>query len=92
MVFVLSVGLIVPLVILSLWAPESAETVMLSLRGWVLSRFDGFFVVSVNLFVLFCLVLIALPIGRIRLGGADCAPDFSRLSSVSYTHLRAHET
>ena len=79
-VFILSVGLIVPLVMLSLWAPESAERLMLAIRGWILSRFHGFFVVSVNLFVLFCLVLIALPVGRIRLGGVGCKPDFSRLS------------
>ncbi len=80
MVFVLSVGLIVPLVVLSLWAPESAQATMLSFRGWVLSRFHGLFMVSVNLFVLLCLMLVLLPIGRIRLGGEACAPEFSRLS------------
>jgi BCCT family betaine/carnitine transporter len=79
-VFMVSVGLIVPLVMISLWEPVSAQEFMLGLRGWVLSRFHGFFMISVNAFVLFCLLLVVLPVGRIRLGGADCAPEFSRVS------------
>lgn len=51
-VFAVSVGLIIPMVTLSLWAPEMAQHTMLALRTWILSEFHAFFVVSVNLFVL----------------------------------------
>src|SRR6056297_1797125 len=33
-----------------------------------------------NFFVLFCLLLIVLPVGKIRLGGEDAVPDFSVVS------------
>ena len=31
-----------------------------------------------NLFVFFCLLLVVTPFGRVRLGGADARPDYSR--------------
>ncbi len=79
-VFAVSVGLIIPMVTLSLWAPEMAQHTMLALRTWILSEFHAFFVVSVNLFVLFCLLLAMLPISSIRLGGEQAMPEYSRLS------------
>ena len=33
-----------------------------------------------NIFVVFCLALICLPVGRIRLGGNDVKPEYSRTS------------
>jgi len=33
--------------------------------------------VAGNLFVIFCLLLIVLPVGRVRLGGADAKPESS---------------
>lgn len=38
---------------------------------------------SGNIFVLFCLFLIILPIGKIRIGGKDAKPDFSTKSWLS---------
>ena len=49
--------------------------------GWLLPAitrtFDWFFLTAGNLFVLFALLLVFLPIGRVRLGGPDAVPDFS---------------
>ncbi len=48
--------------------------------GWLLpaitSTFDWFFLSAGNLFVLFALLLVLLPIGKVRLGGRDAKPDF----------------
>ena len=50
-------------------------------RGaWTISNFDWFFLVAGNIFVIFCLALIVLPVGSIRLGGVDAKPEFSLLS------------
>ena len=49
--------------------------------GWLLPAitrtFDWFFLTAGNLFVVFALLLVFLPIGRVRLGGPDAVPDFS---------------
>ena len=49
--------------------------------GWLLPAitrtFDWFFLSAGNLFVVFALLLVFLPIGRVRLGGPDAVPDFS---------------
>ena len=49
--------------------------------GWLLPNitrtFDWFFLSAANLFVVFALLLVVLPIGRVRLGGPDAVPDFS---------------
>src|SRR5699024_122727 len=42
--------------------------------------FDWLFLSAGSLFVIFCLALIVLPTGKIRLGGDDARPEFSRFS------------
>ena len=49
-----------------------------ALRAWLMSTFDWVFMGAGNFFVLFCLFLVATPLGRVRLGGADARPDYSR--------------
>ena len=48
-----------------------------SLYAWLVSTFDWVFMGAVNLFVLFCVLLLATPVGRVRLGGPDARPDYS---------------
>ena len=43
-----------------------------------MSTFDWVFMGAGNLFVFFCLLLVVTPFGRVRLGGADARPDYSR--------------
>ena len=79
-VFVVSAVLILLFVILSLIFPEQSNNMLGATRVWIGETFDWLFLVSANFFVLFCLALIVLPVGRIRLGGEDAKPDFSLIS------------
>ena len=60
--------------------PAEAGAAFVALRGWLLSTCDWVFMGTGNLFVLFCLLLLVTPVGRLRLGGADAQPDYSRLA------------
>ncbi|MDX1626911.1 MAG: BCCT family transporter [Wenzhouxiangellaceae bacterium] len=79
-VFFVSALLIVVFLVLSLAFPESAKTALESTKTWIQVVFDWVLLSSGNLFVLFCLALVVLPVGSIRIGGADARPDFSVLS------------
>jgi BCCT family betaine/carnitine transporter len=46
------------------------------MRVWITSTFDWFFVISANLFVLFCFAVAFSSLGRIRLGGPDAKPRY----------------
>jgi BCCT family betaine/carnitine transporter len=75
-VFAVSAALSVLLVIATLLFQEQATVIFADLRSWVTSTFDWFFVISANLFVLFCAVITVSPLGRIRLGGPDAIPAY----------------
>ncbi len=55
-----------------------AAAAFVALRAWLMSTFDWVLMGTGNLIVLFCLLLVASPLGRVRLGGADARPDYSR--------------
>ncbi|ADC70540.1 MULTISPECIES: BCCT family transporter [unclassified Thioalkalivibrio] len=82
-VFAVSALLILAFVILSLMFPEQADEGLGATRAWIGETFDWLFLSAGNLFVLFCLALILLPVGSIRIGGQDAKPDFSVLSWFS---------
>ena len=46
------------------------------LRPAITGTFDWFFLSAGNLFVIFALLLIVLPVGSVRLGGQDAKPDY----------------
>ncbi|MBY6203651.1 BCCT family transporter [Halomonas denitrificans] len=79
-VFFVSAGLIVLFVFGSLLFPEEAKTGLEAAKAWIQVVFDGVLLSAANVALLFCLALIALPVGRIRLGGNDARPEFSLLS------------
>jgi len=79
-VFPTSAALIVLFVVGSLMFPESAKVGLEATRNWIQDVFDWMFLSAGNFFVLFCLLLIVLPVGKIRLGGEDAVPDFSVVS------------
>ena len=79
-VFFISATLIVLFVVLALIFPDISNAALVGAKDWTISTFDGLFLVSGNIFVLFCLILVFLPVGKIRLGGQDTKPDFSRAS------------
>ena len=57
---------------------DGAAAAFGALRAWLMSTFDWVLMGTGNLIVLFCLLLVATPLGRVRLGGADARPDYSR--------------
>lgn len=79
-VFFITALLIVGFVLFTLVVPEVANTWLNGTKNWVVNTFDWFFISSGNLFVLFCLFLVASPYGTIRIGGIDAKPEFSRVS------------
>lgn len=82
-VFAISALLILVFVIATLLAPNDAKQILDSTKWWAINNFDWLFMISGNFFVLFCLLLIVLPVGKIRLGGEDAKPEFSNFSWFS---------
>lgn len=82
-VFLVSAILIALFVIGTLIEPKAAKEMLDSSKAWSIDHFDWLFMGASNWFVIFCLAVMLLPTGRIRLGGADATPDFSRLSWFS---------
>ncbi|WP_417686875.1 BCCT family transporter [Roseibium sp.] len=76
-VFLISGLSIVGFVFLTLALQEQAGTIFSGLRGWLTASLDWFFLASANVFVIFCLVLIVTPLGKVRIGGKDATPDYS---------------
>ncbi|AUR11442.1 putative transporter, BCCT family [Phaeobacter inhibens] len=76
-VFMVSGISIMLFVFYALVLPEQAAAFFGWLRPAVTSSFDWFFLSAGNIFVLFCFFLIVSPWGKVRLGGADAAPDYT---------------
>ena len=77
-VFVVSSLTIVAFVAGVLAFQTAAAAAFVALRVWLMSTFDWVFMGTGNLSVLFCLLLVVTPLGRVRLGGANARPDYSR--------------
>ena len=76
-VFLISGLSIVLFVFYALVFQEQAASAFGALRPWLTSTFDWFFLGAANIFVLFCLMLIVTPFGKVRLGGAEATPDYT---------------
>ena len=76
-VFLISSILIFGFVLISLANQEASAEFFGWLRPWLTSTFDWFLVLSVDAITLFCLALIVLPVGSVRIGGKDAKPDYS---------------
>ena len=79
-VFFVSASLIVLFVMAVIQFPVEANEILSAARAWCLTTFDDFMIISVNAILIFCLSLTVLPVSRVRLGGPDAKPEFSRLS------------
>lgn len=82
-VFTTSALAILTFIVLALLFPADAKEMLVGARTWSIDTFDWLFMIAGNIFVLFCLALIVLPVGKVRLGGASAKPDFSRMSWFS---------
>ncbi len=79
-VFAIAATLILLFVIGTLIFPESAKVAFDGSKNWSIENFDWLFMVGGNIFVIFVLALIFLPVGRIRLGGRDARPEHSTIA------------
>ena len=82
-VFTTSALAILTFIVLALLFPADAKEMLVGARTWSIETFDWLFMIAGNVFVLFCIALIILPVGKVRLGGANAKPDFSRMSWFS---------
>ena len=82
-VFITSALLIILFVTTTIVFPAAVNAALGDIKSWFLTTFDWFLMASASGMLLFCLVLCVLPVSRIRLGGPEAAPDFSRLSWFS---------
>ncbi len=76
-VFAISGLSVVAFVFYALALPEQAGAFFGWLQPALTSNFDWFFLLSANIFVLFCLFLIVSPWGSVRLGGQAAEPDYT---------------
>jgi len=76
-VFAISGISIVAFVIVTLMFQDAATDFFGWLRPFLTNTFDWFFLSAANIFVVFCIVLMVTPLGKIRLGGDDAVPDYS---------------
>ncbi|MEO0617937.1 MAG: BCCT family transporter [Pseudomonadota bacterium] len=76
-VFVISATVIVLFVVVSLSFQQQSAEFFGWLRPFLTKQFDWFLVGAVNIITLFCLALVVLPVGSVRIGGKDATPDYS---------------
>lgn len=79
-VFFLSALVVVAFTILTLAFQTTLGPVFQAVRDFLTGNMAWFFIIVGNIFVVLCLALIVLPLGRVRLGGPDATPDFSYVS------------
>ncbi|MCL5424954.1 MAG: BCCT family transporter [Gammaproteobacteria bacterium] len=79
-VFVVSAVASIIFIVLTLLFPEQAGSTFQSIVAFSTGTLDWYFMIVVDFFILFCLALVVLPYGSVRLGGADARPDHSYLS------------
>ncbi len=82
-VFAISALLIIIFVALTMTFQTQAEPMFGSLRDWLTSSLDWFFITAGNIFVLVCLGIAISPLGRVRIGGTEAKPDYSYLGWFS---------
>jgi betaine/carnitine transporter, BCCT family len=82
-VFAISGLAVIAFVALTLMFQAQAEPLFASVRGWLTSNLDWFFLSAGNIFVVVCIVLAISPLGKVRLGGTKATPDYSYLGWFS---------
>ncbi|TVP48344.1 MAG: BCCT family transporter [Halomonas sp.] len=79
-VFVVSAVASAIFIVLTLLFPDRAGNAFQSIVAFSTGTLDWYFMTVVDFFILFCLALVVLPHGSVRLGGPDARPDHSYLS------------
>jgi len=82
-VFVISALLIVAFVALTLLFHAQTEPLFGSLRNWLTSQLDWFFILTGNVLVIACVAIAISPLGKVRIGGTKAKADYSYLAWFS---------
>ncbi|MDA0680843.1 MAG: BCCT family transporter [Proteobacteria bacterium] len=75
-VFPVSAALVVAFVAGTLIFLDTAGVAFANLKVWITTKFDWTFMISMNVFVLFCIYIAVSKLGRVRLGGPDAKPRY----------------
>ena len=80
-VFGISAGAIILfLTVLLIMDPAEAKASLDGIKWQIINNFDGLFMWSGNIFLIFCLALIFSPFGNIRIGGDNAKSEHSTIS------------
>ncbi len=82
-VFIISAILILVFVMVTIVSPKEAKELLDGAKWWSINNFDWLFMFAGNFFVIFCIALIILPLGNIRIGGSEAKPEFSNFAWFS---------
>ncbi len=82
-VFPISALLVVIFVVGTVIFPAESKILLDGTKNGIINNFDWFLILSSNVFVVFSLALIFMPVGKIRLGGQDAKPEFTTISWFS---------
>ncbi|HMB30295.1 MAG TPA: BCCT family transporter [Desulfohalobiaceae bacterium] len=67
-------------VVFSLALGSTAETIFGNIQSWIANATGWFFVLVMNVILIFCVILMLSKYGALRIGGPDAEPEFSTLS------------
>lgn len=79
-VFFVSLALILLLILIGVSFPEAMNEKLNNFRVWSSNSFGWFFVLSVNVILIFSIYIAFSKYGKIRLGGDDARPAYSKAS------------
>ncbi|WP_254877612.1 BCCT family transporter [Salinivibrio sp. EAGSL] len=75
-VFMVAGLVIMAFVFVTLAFQNQMAPIFEQMRAWLTANLDWFFLLTGNVFVIACLVLIVSPLGKVRLGGTEAKPDY----------------
>jgi len=77
-VFYVSIGVLLALVLIAVIIPEILEQQTEQIQAFITTTFGWYYLILVSFFVIVCLYFLISPIGRIKLGKQNDKPEFSR--------------
>jgi choline/glycine/proline betaine transport protein len=78
-VFFGGAGIIILCVLLTILMGETAEAIFGSMQSWIANFTGWFFVLVMNVVLIFCFGILFTRYGSLRIGGPDAEPEFSTL-------------
>ena len=82
-VFIISAILILVFVIATLASPKEAKEILDGAKWWSINNFDWLFMLTANILLIFCVTLIFLPVGKIKIGGKDAKVEYTNFAWFS---------